>query len=106
MCHVQIYKSQTCRHTWIRLTYPCADGMNIENCPSFQDGRSRHSRGLRGAVAEPHSCPSCDLKDDYDGTLIRMVAESRHGTKVGGNGPDKSRSGVELTTAECKCSVM
>lgn len=106
MCHVQLYKSQTCRHTWVRLTHPCADGMNIENCPSFQDGRSRHSRGLRKAVAHPHSCPRCDLKDEYDGTLIRMIAESRRGTKVGGNGPGKSRSGVELAGVDFKCIVM
>lgn len=80
--------------------------MNIENCPSFQDGRSRHSRGLRKTVADPHSCPKCDLKDDYDVTLIRMIVGSRHGTKVGGNGPGKSRSGIEFTGVDCKCSVM
>lgn len=83
------------------MTYPCADGMNIDICPSFHDGRSRHSRALRKAVADPHSCPRCDLNDDYDGALIRMIAKSRHGTKFGGYGPDKASSGIEL-----KCIVM
>lgn len=80
--------------------------MNIKNCPSFQNGQSHHSHGLRKTVADPHLYSKCNLKDKYNKNIIKMNAESRHDTKVQRNRPGKSRSEIKFTGVDYEYSVI
>lgn len=100
MCKVQIWRSATCPHFWVSLVKPCEEGKNIQNCPTFEDGKIRPKDEARAAWAPPKSCPHCDKKDDYDGSQIRMVKLLQYGVKLG-EGPSKSDFGIE-----CKCCIM
>jgi len=98
MCRTKSWKSFPCKHQWVSLEKPCAEGKNFSNCKSFENRHARNPRAIYRAPAG--SCPKCDKKDDYDGNKIRMVKAIKRGTKLG-TGPSREIFGVE-----CICTLM
>lgn len=98
MCWTKSWKSFPCKHQWVSLEKPCAEGKNFSNCKSFENRHARSPRMIYRAPAG--SCPKCDKKDDYDGNKIRMVKAIKRGTKLG-TGPSRENFGVE-----CICTLM
>jgi len=98
MCRTKSWKSFPCKHQWVSLEKPCAEGKNFSNCKSFENRHARNPRTIYRAPAG--SCPKCDKKDDYDGNKIRMVKAIKRGTKLG-TGPSRENFGIE-----CICTLM
>jgi len=84
MCKTQKYVSTTCCHDWFEITDPCGKDKNFDKCEGFADGHLRPPRSPP-SIRLPKKCPECDGKDKYDGKMVRMVKEVRHGTVCGGD---------------------
>lgn len=84
MCCTTAYKSATCRHRWLTITTRCSPYAGFTNTPihQFQFDSTSLFGGPHYQKASAGSCPTCDLKGQYDGNTTRIVL-SRGGVAAG-----------------------
>ena len=99
MCTVHFWKSHTCRHRWMTIQTPCAEGRNFSNCPSFKDGKARRRTPFLWAPAG--SCPQHDENCNYNFDTVRILGKGTRGVRIG-RGPSLTDPGVDVPC----CSVM
>lgn len=80
MCEAVAYKSTLCRHRWLTITKPCAPrfGFTTPPCPDIKCSSTNMCGEAKYMKASANSCPSCDLKGQYNANTTRMLY-SNHG---------------------------
>ncbi|KAL8940852.1 MAG: hypothetical protein Q9216_002604 [Gyalolechia sp. 2 TL-2023] len=92
-----------CKRRWFRLTKPCAEGMNMSNCPSFQNGKARSDRDLVTTMVDAGVCPVC-TPEKYDADNLRLVKSMSSGVQYG-LGPERVDMGKDVKLY-CCCTMM
>lgn len=86
----------------IKLTKPCAEGLNLLSCLDFTNEQpySPATMPARGHWAPDGECPKCDY-EQYDMRRRRVVVIRKTGVRLG-TGPGKKDAGCDCLC----CAVM
>lgn len=103
MCIAKMTMCRTCKRRWFRLTKPCAEGKNMSNCPSFEDGKARSDRDLITTMVDAENCPIC-TPEKYDADNLRLVMSMSSGVRYG-LGLGRTDVGKDVKLYFC-CTIM